>query len=266
MPLDSEMDSDEPRRRHRHLILVESHARTIGAPDALAANSEESVQTLSSGTFVPRESMAYAASKRQTAGLSYWLPTIALVALWLAFAWGNFASWRATGRPLGLGFVALELTTVALFVVRRQALESSRTLLAWIVTGLACFAPLAMRPTYEPVAGFSSLYEALQFAGLALGLVSLFTLGRSFGLIAANRGVQTRGVYGIVRHPIYTAYIVTQAGYLLANPSLYNGGILLLAWIFQFVRIGQEEDILSRDRAYADYMERVRYRLVPFLY
>jgi len=155
---------------------------------------------------------------------------------------------------------------VVLFVVRRQALESSRAPLAWIVTGLACFAPLAMRPNYEPVAGLGSLYEVLQFAGLALGLVSLVTLGRSFGLIAANRGVQTRGVYGIVRHPIYTAYFLTHAGYLLANPSLYNDGILLLAWIFQFIRIGQEEDILSGDPVYVNYMERVRYRLVPFLY
>ena len=48
------------------------------------------------------------------------------------------------------------------------------------------------------------------------------TLGRSFALLPANRGVVSTGVYRIVRHPIYMGYLVTHVAFLLASPSLWN--------------------------------------------
>ena len=45
--------------------------------------------------------------------------SLPVTALWLLFAVANFATWRKTHVPLGLGAIALELVIAALFVVRR---------------------------------------------------------------------------------------------------------------------------------------------------
>jgi protein-S-isoprenylcysteine O-methyltransferase Ste14 len=101
---------------------------------------------------------------------------------------------------------------------------------------------------------------------VAFAVVSLFTIGRSFGLVAANRGIVTRGPYGLVRHPIYLAYVVANIGYLCENPSMRNATILTIATLAQFARISCEEEVLSRESAYAEYRGRVRFRLVPYVY
>jgi protein-S-isoprenylcysteine O-methyltransferase Ste14 len=43
----------------------------------------------------------------------------------------------------------------------------------------------------------------------------------------ANRGVVSSGLYRLVRHPIYMGYLITHAGFLLANPTVWNIGMLL---------------------------------------
>ena len=61
-------------------------------------------------------------------------------------------------------------------------------------------------------------------AGLWIGfkLYGKLALGRSFGIVAANRGVVSSGPYRLVRHPIYLGYLVTHAGFLLSNMSARN--------------------------------------------
>jgi protein-S-isoprenylcysteine O-methyltransferase Ste14 len=99
-----------------------------------------------------------------------------------------------------------------------------------------------------------------------VALVSLGTLGRSFGLVAANRGVKTGGPYGFVRHPAYTGYLIAYVGYCAENPSLRNISLLVASTAFQLVRIREEEHVLSTDEGYRDYSSRVRFRLVPYVY
>ena len=84
----------------------------------------------------------------------------------------------------------------------------------------------------------------MQLAGLLIALASLGTLGRSFGIVAANRGVKTRGPYRLVRHPAYFGYLVAYVGYVAENPSLANLALLCLSTAFQLVRIGEEERLL----------------------
>ena len=45
------------------------------------------------------------------------------------------------------------------------------------------------------------------------------TLGRSFGLMPANRGVVSSGIYRFVRHPIYAGYLITHVAFLAAHPT-----------------------------------------------
>jgi len=187
-----------------------------------------------------------------------------LVLLFGLFAWSNFERWRSTGEPSGLGLTLLECWVALMFVIRRPAHDVSISRLAWIAAPIGTFAMLLARPAEG---GLSPLLcEAVQLVGVGFALVSLSALGRSFGLVAANRGVKTRGPYGLVRHPAYAGYLISYIGYVAENPSLRNMGLVLLGTAFQVVRIREEEQLLSRDSSYASYRRRVRYRVIPLVY
>lgn len=75
------------------------------------------------------------------------------------------------------------------------------------------------------------------------------------------------GPYAIVRHPMYTAAVVSYAAIPLALGS--KAGLLgiPLPVAVMAVRILFEERLLRRDLpGYCDYMTSVRYRLVPFIW
>jgi protein-S-isoprenylcysteine O-methyltransferase Ste14 len=75
------------------------------------------------------------------------------------------------------------------------------------------------------------------------------------------------GPYALVRHPMYTAAIPYLAGVPLLLGSWY--GLLVVAAMIAGValRAVSEENLLERKLpGYADYMKRVRYRLIPGLW
>jgi protein-S-isoprenylcysteine O-methyltransferase Ste14 len=189
-----------------------------------------------------------------------------LVALFLAFAYANLARWLETGRPVGLGAVLLEGFTAFLFLARRSPQATSHRPLAWIAAGLGAFAMLGARPVAHPDGGPFAMLEIVQLIGFGVVIVALGTLGRSFGLVAANRGIKTRGLYGLVRHPAYTGYLVSYLGYVAENPSARNTILLVVATGAQIVRMSEEERMLGTDRAYREYLARVPRRLVPYVY
>jgi protein-S-isoprenylcysteine O-methyltransferase Ste14 len=187
-----------------------------------------------------------------------------LVAFFLVFAWANFAHWRSTGRPSGLGTTVLEGWVALMFLIRRTPREVSVRPLAWIAAPIGSFAMLLARPTDG---GLSHLgCEILQLVGVLIAFVSIGMLGRSFGIVAANRGVKTRGPYRLVRHPAYLGYFISYLGYVAENPSVINVTLLCLSSAFQLVRINEEEQLLSDDSSYQSYRASVRYRLIPHLY
>jgi protein-S-isoprenylcysteine O-methyltransferase Ste14 len=75
------------------------------------------------------------------------------------------------------------------------------------------------------------------------------------------------GPYALVRHPMYTAAIPYLAGVPLLLGSWY--GLLVVAAMIAGValRAVSEENLLERKLpGYADYMKRVRYRVIPGLW
>jgi protein-S-isoprenylcysteine O-methyltransferase Ste14 len=206
--------------------------------------------------------VAFAVRRPGVARVAASLP---LAALWVLFASANLATWGTTHRPVGLGATVLELTIAVLFALRRPAWTTSRSVVAWGATVIGTFGMLAARPAYAPVLGLGTLYLGLQLCGAAVAMVAALTLGRSFGLVAANRGVCASGPYAVVRHPLYSGYLLAGIGYVLENPSIRNCVLFLVVAAFQAVRIGAEEDCLSADPAYRRYRERVTRRVVPFL-
>jgi protein-S-isoprenylcysteine O-methyltransferase Ste14 len=189
----------------------------------------------------------------------------ALVVLFGSFAYANLMSWRQTGRPVGLGAVFLEGTTALLFLVRRPPRETSGRVVAWVSAFAALSLALA-RPIANPNPGPWWSFEVLQAVGFVIAIAALLFLGRSFGVVAAIRGVQTSGLYRLVRHPVYAGYLAAYTGYILENPSMRNILLFAVGTAAQIVRIHEEERVLVRDPAYRAYSVRVRYRLIPFVY
>lgn len=189
-----------------------------------------------------------------------------LVVLFLGFSYANLVRWEQTGRPVGLGAVLLEAFTASLFFIRRSPLATSGRPLAWISALLGAFAMLGARPVAHPDAGPLAVLEVVQLVGFGIVLVALGALGRSFGIVASNRGIKTNGLYSLVRHPAYSGYLVSYLGYIAENGSLRNVLLLLVGTAAQLVRISEEERMLGLDAAYRPYLARVRRRLIPYLY
>ncbi|HEV2818709.1 MAG TPA: isoprenylcysteine carboxylmethyltransferase family protein [Allosphingosinicella sp.] len=168
------------------------------------------------------------------------------------------------GQPYNLLILASETLTAVLVLIRRPG-RMATSFYAWAIAIIGTCAPLLVRPVDG---GFIPIWWAalLMTFGLFVSLAAKLFLRRSFGIVAACRGVRREGPYRLVRHPMYTGYVITQLGFLLANPSLLNATVYAIAWGMLLLRIGEEEEMLSHDPAYRDYVASVRYRLMPGIY
>ena len=173
--------------------------------------------------------------------------------------WRNFLQ---TGKWTSLLWLVSEGMVVLLLVFRRESRLLSRNPWDWLVALGGTFTVLLVRPTTAAVAP-DSVGVALQLAGTLFEGYGKLCLGRSFGIVAAHRGIVVGGPYRIVRHPIYLGYLFTHVGFLLANWSSRNIAIYIVEYFFQVARILSEERLLKEDDGYRIYCERVRYRLIP---
>lgn len=187
----------------------------------------------------------------------------AIVCGWYGyFAYRFLMVFLATHNPATLLLVVSEGTVVAFTLFRRFGAISMRPI-DWLLAIGGTVAPLCAMPSGGTALVPAMLSVLIMTAGLAFQIWAKLTLRRRFGIVAANRGVQAKGPYRIVRHPMYAGYSINQIGYLLSNASLWNASIYAIAFGFQIARILVEERYLSRDPAYGDLRARVPYRLIP---
>lgn len=183
-------------------------------------------------------------------------------ALFVLLATRIGAEFLKTGHLTGLLLLVSELLVVVLTVVRRPAAIVDRTIAARIVSGISIVGVYFIRPTGDALLP-DAVTASVSAAGLLVIITGKLTLGRSFGLLPANRGVVCRGIYKAVRHPIYAGYLVTHAAFLFAHPTGLNVALLVVSDLALLVRAVYEERTLAADAAYADYMTRVRWRVLP---
>lgn len=191
---------------------------------------------------------------------------VLFAAFYLLFVVRHVAFARNTGAWLTtMPLVVEESILVPLILTRRRSTATSRNPLAWIAGVAGTFLPLFMRAT-ETTSPLRAVGEVLQIGGLLLVILALVFLGRSFGLVAAHRGIKVVGAYAIVRHPMYAAYMVSQIGYVLVQPSARNVAIAVITCGSLALRAALEERLLARDPAYESYRRRTRWRFVPHVY
>ena len=168
-----------------------------------------------------------------------------------------------THRLTGLLLLASESLVVVLTIVRRRTQIVDRSAAAAVVTTISLIGPSLVRT----VSGGGLLPDAVTAVVSSVGLVLIIagkiTLGRSFGLVPANRGVVIGGVYGFVRHPIYAGYLLTHLAFACAYPTTWNVTVLVLTDTALIVRALYEEKVLEADRSYQSYCRRVAWHIVP---
>lgn len=187
---------------------------------------------------------------------------MAIVTLFSSMAMRLAQDAAQTGHITGLLLLASEGLVVALTIVRRNAGAVDRTWTARLLTMFATFGPPLVRP-YSVAFAPESVTVTISAIGLGIVVLGKLSLGRSFGLVPANRGIVCSGLYRFVRHPIYLGYLLTHIGFVVANPADWNLCILAAADIALMMRAVREERTLAQDPEYRSYMQRVRWRVVP---
>ena len=163
-------------------------------------------------------------------------------------------------------FVALHIQCAFIFAIRQPARYSTKRPLEILVTLLSLIYLFAfeIKPTSSVVLGL--LGGVVTAIGSLITIISNQFLGRSFAVLPSLRDIRTSGVYRVVRHPIYLSYMVAALGTLMRHPSLYNTSVALAGFVLMMWRIRFEERLLAQDEIYRNYMDAVRYRLIPGLY
>jgi len=198
--------------------------------------------------------------------LEWLLRAFALMVLGIAVTRWAYAWWIDPSRWTALLLLVSEGYTLLLVVFARRASRRDMTPLPMLATIYASCYIVLLNPE-------GTVRLAPELAGVALQLFSTtitfsakVTLGRSFGLLPAQRGVVVAGPYRLVRHPIYMGYLIGHIGFLLANFSWRNAAVLAVLYVAQVVRITREEAVLASSDEYRSYQRRVRWRLVPYIF
>jgi protein-S-isoprenylcysteine O-methyltransferase Ste14 len=173
------------------------------------------------------------------------------------------ADFLRTGRLTGLLLLSGEVLVVVLTIMRRPATLINRSFAAGLVTLVSFLGPPMLRTGDAPALAPDLVTTVLSAIGLTIAAVGKASLGRSFGLVPANRGVVVSGPYTLVRHPIYLGYLFTHVAFLAQYPTMWNGVVLVVADSCLIVRALMEERVLSEDVAYQGYCQRVSWHLVP---
>jgi protein-S-isoprenylcysteine O-methyltransferase Ste14 len=174
-----------------------------------------------------------------------------------------FADFMRTGRVTGLLLLISESLVVVLTIARRRTQIVDRSAAATIMTTVSLVGPALLRANDAVALAPDVITALVAGVGLFIVVVGKITLGRSFGVVPANRGVVVRGPYTYVRHPIYTGYLVTHLSFLVAHPTPWNISIVLVADTALILRALMEERVLSADVEYQSYCQRVGWHLVP---
>jgi len=198
--------------------------------------------------------------------LFHWPMNFCIALLWSRLVYSLVQAWQTQGQLITLGLLTHNTLLLVLFLSRRESRDTTTRVSDWLVV----FATLSSAMLLRPVAGHHliapHLAVAVQGVGLTAMVFSLLSLGRSFGVIPANRQLKLSGAYKWVRHPLYTSEMIFYSGFLLGQATLRNVIFMSLIFAGQFARSAAEERLLKKDPEYRSYLQRVRYRFLPGIF
>ena len=215
-------------------------------------------------------------------GIVKFLSGLILVALPLFLSAGSFAYWNAW---LFMGILFIPMFIAGLILMKKNpyllekrlnakeeqseqktviALSGIMFLLGFIVAGLDYRFQWIKLPEWVAIVGAAVFLIAY---GLYAEVLRENTyLSRTIE-VQENQKVIDTGLYGIVRHPMYAVTLVLFLSMPIVLGSVISF-IIFLAYPFIIAgRIKNEEKVLEEGLAgYKEYKQKVKYRLVPFIW
>lgn len=141
--------------------------------------------------------------------------------------------------------------------------------LLYVAVSLSLRVPLPADYPLNPVQGWLGL--AVLTASLVMFRVTHKQLGRQWSVTLETRDshkLVTTGLYGWVRHPMYSSFLLMAVAQVLLLPNWIVGPLGLIAvGILFFLRVGREEALMVETfgEDYRAYMRRTA-RIVPWVY
>lgn len=121
-------------------------------------------------------------------------------------------------------------------------------------------------PLPQIISKVSALLFLLAYALYAEVLRENTYLSRTV-IVEEEQKVINTGLYGLVRHPMYSATIILFLTMPLVLGSLIAFLVFLPYPIMIIKRLKNEEQVLSKElTGYTEYQKKVRYRLIPYIW
>lgn len=211
-----------------------------------------------------------------------YLAGLILVGILLFVPAGNFRYFEAW-LFIGLLFVPMLLLGIVLLILspellqkRLESKEEEKTqkgvlgvfallfIAGFVVAGLDYRFDWSHFPPIIPKIG--SVFLLVCYALYAEVIRENAYLSRTIHVQEGQRVIDT-GLYALVRHPMYTVTLLLFLSFAVVLNSLWTLFCFLLFIPLFVIRILNEEKVLLKDlQGYASYREKVKYRLIPFIW
>jgi protein-S-isoprenylcysteine O-methyltransferase Ste14 len=139
-----------------------------------------------------------------------------------------------------------------------------------------CFPAMLIISAFDYRLGWSSVPTSVSVIGdvlvaVGMGVAMLVVIQNGYAAanitVEADQPLVSTGLYGLVRHPMYTGSVIMMVGAPLALGSYWALILVVPALFVLALRIRDEEDLLSHQLSgYREYTQQVRYRLVPYVW
>jgi protein-S-isoprenylcysteine O-methyltransferase Ste14 len=191
-------------------------------------------------------------------------------------AWVFIAVFVACNLPLTIWVAINDPQLLERRMRAGPAAEKEKSQKIIVTIAFLAFAGEVLIPALDRRFGWSDVPTSIVILGSALIVLSYIgfyfvfrenTYGAATIRVEENQRVISTGPYAVVRHPMYAAALILMLGIPLALGSWW-GLLALLAGVPALVwRILDEERLLKRDLpGYAEYTQRMRFRLIPGLF
>lgn len=170
------------------------------------------------------------------------------------------------GLPLISFSVGMSLLILTM-VIRRPPKRITPNPWYWLLAFLASywgFLTLTAMERGRPLVS-NWVTDALAICSMLITVGARLSLGRNIGLVPAQREIVMTGAYRYVRHPIYTGFFVSALAFVLRAYSPRNALLMGLGALWFMIKSIVEENFLRADPQYADYLQKVRSRWIPFV-
>ena len=214
--------------------------------------------------------------------LVFGLVELVVLGLMLFFPAGTFKYWQAW---VFLAVVVLSTWIRSIYLLRTNPVALQRRMRGGptaetrmaqkvIIAGLyLSLAAMVVVSALDHRFGWSPVPTAVCLVGdvlvaVGLGVMALVVIQNSYAAatvrVEAGQTVVSTGLYGLVRHPMYTGNLIMMVGIPLALGSYWGLVFVVPGLIVLASRIRDEEKLLQKDLdGYREYTQKVRYRLVP---